>query len=560
MTRFLATCAAALCTPMVSLAQQWTQDQHLLRANPQSNSYFGNAVAIEGNTIAVGAYRENAPGPNSGAVHLFERTADGWELQQQVVPNQTENGSEFGISVALDEDILLVGAWAYDGPETNSGAAFVYVRSGTTWNLQQVLTDPNGQSGDRFGWSVDVCGDLAIVGAPRDDTNFADDGSAVVFQRSGSFWSWLKTLVSVNPEEDGDFGWSVACSGERFVVGAPKEDDMGIDSGAAFVFDCEEPSEHQLFSSTTTAHDNYGWDVDIDGDRVVVGAPFEGSNSDGAVASFVRDAGAGLWLFEARANPGAPTQVRLGQSVALDGERLIAGAPQDDLVGDRGGAVYAFRLESSTWVSDDIDPLPPLCAAEGSSNDRFGCDVGLSDSTCVVGARLHDKALTDEGVAFTFERQAAAFELYGFGDGSGTPCPCSNESEVGREQGCVNSTGVGGVALALGSDSLTTNHLHLEGHNLLPGSAALLFAGNQRVAGGNGLPFGDGLRVAGGQVRRTGLAVPDGCGRASWTPDLSSLPWGPGVRHFQIWYRDPDNSPCGRNFNLTNGVSVTFTP
>ncbi|MDP6764391.1 MAG: lectin-like protein [Planctomycetota bacterium] len=146
------------------------------------------------------------------------------------------------------------------------------------------------------------------------------------------------------------------------------------------------------------------------------------------------------------------------------------------------------------------------------------------------------------------------------GDGSGANCPCGNFGAGG--EGCANSTGAGAVLAGMGSQDAVADDLQFVLSQALPGQPALLFSGMNSVNGGSGVLFGDGLRCAGGSVKRLGVRVPDGSGAAEWGPGLAPMgQWGPGdVRYFQGWYRDPQGSPCGANFNLSNGVEVVFWP
>ena len=149
---------------------------------------------------------------------------------------------------------------------------------------------------------------------------------------------------------------------------------------------------------------------------------------------------------------------------------------------------------------------------------------------------------------------------YCSGDGSGTICPCGNVGSAG--EGCVNSSGSGGVLSNLGTTSASQDNLEFLVDQLLPGQAGLLFAGTTASNGGNGQVFGDGLRCAGGNIKRLGVRVPNASGSASWGPGiLTAQGWGAGeTRFFQVWYRDTTGSPCGGNFNLTNGLEVQILP
>ena len=149
---------------------------------------------------------------------------------------------------------------------------------------------------------------------------------------------------------------------------------------------------------------------------------------------------------------------------------------------------------------------------------------------------------------------------YCSGDGAGTACPCGNFGTTGT--GCANSSGVGAIAEGGGSASVVIDALAIEGSQLLPGKPALLFAGSMQDSGGNGSLFGDGLRCVTGPIQRFDVKFPDAGGLATWNSNLiSSQGWSAGdTRDFQIWYRDPSGSPCGGEFNLSNGLEVVLTP
>ena len=160
--------------------------------------------------------------------------------------------------------------------------------------------------------------------------------------------------------------------------------------------------------------------------------------------------------------------------------------------------------------------------------------------------------------SWTFSSGGGPGTLFCSGDGTGSSCPCANPGVAGT--GCANSSGGGALLLSSGSSSTLADDLGFAASGLLPNQPALLFAGLNAVNGGAGTLFGDGLRCAGGNVVRLGVRVPDANGDAAWGPGLGAAGgWGAGdVRRFQAWYRDPQGSPCGTAFNLSNGVEVSF--
>ena len=146
------------------------------------------------------------------------------------------------------------------------------------------------------------------------------------------------------------------------------------------------------------------------------------------------------------------------------------------------------------------------------------------------------------------------------GDGSGTPCPCGNTGAAGA--GCANSTGQGALLLPIGSVSVAAGDLELTATHLRPFHFGTYLQGNNSLNGGNGVAFGDGLRCAGGSVVRLQQVMAQADGSSFTTIDIATKGGvSPGdTRTYQLWYRDPFFSPCGTNFNLTNGVELTWVP
>ena len=130
-----------------------------------------------------------------------------------------------------------MGAYGDDDGGTNSGSAYVFMRSGTFWSQQVKLTASDATAGDYFGVSVSISGDYAIVGAYRDDGDGSDSGSAYVFMRSDTTWSQQAKLTAFDAAAGDEFGFSVSISGDYAIVGAWCDDDGGTDSGSAYIFE-----------------------------------------------------------------------------------------------------------------------------------------------------------------------------------------------------------------------------------------------------------------------------------------------------------------------------------
>lgn len=251
--------------------------------------------------------------------------------------------------------------------------------------------------------------------------------------------------------------------------------------------------------------------------------------------------------------------------------------------------VNTISRENTKWLGNprDIYLDPPSFAAHSNffgatpANGNSSANPRLVDPANNDFRLQHDSPCRDTGSAailslseFDFvgnprvvgagpDMGAYEFQqgtLYCFGDGGGTPCPCANAGGV--NQGCAHGGGTGATLTSAGQLDVGIDDLVLHGSGLLPGNAALFLQGNNVVMGGAGVPFGDGLRCLGGSVVRLQVRLPNSSGSASTTIGVAAKgAVAPGeTKHYQLWYRDVVASPCGANFNFSNGLTVTWQP
>jgi hypothetical protein len=210
----------------------WTQQAYLKDPSPIASGYFGLSVAIEANRIAVGA-----PG-SAGRAFVFDRTATIWSAGTPLTPTVTlASNDAFGSSVAVSGNTIAVGA---PTAVSDFGAAFIFVNSGTAWTEQATLNASNAGASDQFGFRLDLKGDNLLVGAYAEDSagTQADNsastaGAAYYFRRTGVAWAQLAYVKSPMPATFDYFGADVALSGTTMVCGASGN---SADRGAAFVF------------------------------------------------------------------------------------------------------------------------------------------------------------------------------------------------------------------------------------------------------------------------------------------------------------------------------------
>jgi hypothetical protein len=438
-------------------AAQLAQYAYGKASNTSAYDDFGYSVALSGDTLAVGAIYEDRAAQgvdgnqaddsatNSGAVYVFRRTGMSWQQEAYLKASNTGAGDQFGISVALSGDTLGVGANfeasaargvggnQADNSAANSGAVYVFRRSGTIWQQEAYLKASNTGGGDVFGCRVALSGDTLAVGAVGEasaaqgvggneaDNSATDSGAVYVFRRTGTAWQQEAYVKASNTGTGDRFGYSVALSGDTLAVGAIYEDSsaQGVggsqvdnstgSSGAVYVFQRTGTAWEQeayVKASNTGAGDEFGHSVALSGDTIGVGAYLEdsaaqgvgGNQADnaaldsGAVYVFRRTGTA--WQQEAYLKASnASANDRFGYSVALSGDTLAVGAYGEDSaaqgVGDdqvggsatNSGAVYVFRYAGTAWQQEAY-----VKASNTGAYDRFGRSVALSGDTLAVGA------------------------------------------------------------------------------------------------------------------------------------------------------------------------------
>jgi hypothetical protein len=370
---------------------------------------FGYDVAVDGNTMVAGSFT------TPGRAYVYTRTGTTWTQQAELVPTGDSGFTDFfGSSVAIGGDTIVVGAYQHNAPigpidpgtglptpVFNTGAAYVFTRTGTTWTQQAKLLPADLAEADLFGWSVAVQGDTALVGSFGDDDGGQNSGSAYAFSRSGSAWTQQGKLTAADPSAEDQFGFRVALDGQTAVVGAHKDD---VQKGSAYVFlrtGAAWAQQAELTAADGVAFDQFGYAVDVSGDTIVAGAWFDsdGGSQSGSAYVFVRSAG--VWSPQAKiVAPGAGAGDYFGAAVGIDGNTLLIGAPGDDLVAlvDRG-TVRSFTRVAGAWTFES-----DFVTGDALAGGYFGGALDINGPTAAVGAQLTSGAASESGRAFIFSR------------------------------------------------------------------------------------------------------------------------------------------------------------
>lgn len=319
------------------------------------------------------------------------------------------DGSQFGVSVAAENNTLLVGAWRHDVASTlEGGAAYIFHYDGSLWNeVQQLVSSDNGPY-DLFGFSCDLSGNFLIIGSHGDDntspgtgaSNGPNIGSAFIFEFDGASWIESQKLMASDADEDDNYGYSVAISGNMAVVGSRFSNNIG----AAYVYDYNGIQWNEmtkLVASDVAVSDEFGIPVAMEGNVIIVGAYRDDDNGTNSGSAYIFEFDGANWneTQKLTASDGA-IEDGFGGHLSISGNVFAVSAYQDDDNGVNSGSVYVFSNNGSTWMQTQ-----KLIASDGVSEDRFG-NVFILNNTIAIGA---PGSTTDPRAAYIFEFDGASW-------------------------------------------------------------------------------------------------------------------------------------------------------
>jgi len=410
---------------------QWVQQAML--THPGSFGWlFGEAVDIDGDWAVVGARTGDTNGLDCGTVHVFQRSGTNWSEQAMITPSDGASGDWFGHAVALSWPYLIVGA---DGRSNFAGGAYIFrCNSSNVWEQEAILNDPDAPDADFFGQWVDIDGKYAVVGTDheqngayvyhREGTNWVmagmvedvhprtgpgvgfygdsgclhgeylfvgGDSYAILFQRNGT--GWVKQIRVGNSDWDVS-GTSVAVDPDWLVAGCPSDDSLLGNAGSLHVVSLNDRNRQSELIPTNTVQIRYiGSGLAVDGDMVLVGGRYGGSNDFGYVGVFAYN---GTWwpVFQELIPSDATNSQQFGAAVDLCGQYALIGAPGDDELGEDSGAAYVFTLlftgPGSNWVEQ-----AKLLDTNLGANASLGAAVGTDGDYALVGAPDAGRGVVD---------------------------------------------------------------------------------------------------------------------------------------------------------------------
>ena len=257
----------------------WQEVQKLTASEGDSEDFFGTAVSVSGSYTVIGAWQDEENGTWSGSAYVFERDGTGiWQEVQKLTASDAGVDNVFGSAVSVSGNYAVIGAPGDDDNGNWSGSAYVFERDGSgTWQEVQKITASDGAINDRFGYSVSVSGIYAVIGAYRDDDNGTESGSTYVFERDGTgTWQEVQKLVALDGDADDNFGCSVSVSGDYVVIGANLDEGQVSGSGSSYLFERDGAGTwlavQKLIASDNDNQKNFGSSVSVSGSYIATGA------------------------------------------------------------------------------------------------------------------------------------------------------------------------------------------------------------------------------------------------------------------------------------------------
>jgi hypothetical protein len=370
---------------------------------------FGHSVAISGDTIVIGSYQDNCFfGEDCGSVHVYVQNADTgiYEHKAKLTAEQESAYHYFGYSVSVSGDTILVGNYRYDpAGVSDGGMAYIFEKPLSGWsNMHEtaILTSVDTESFDNFGISVAIDGDIAVVGNSRKScTNGDNCGAVYIFQKTGVTWSDMTQtakLTVLASQANNYFGGSVSINGNTVVVGAHG---VGCSSGqycgSAYVFNNiiaasgSVTEDATLIASDADAYDFFGVSVSISGNNIIVGA-------SGDICSNGNNCGAAYMFNTTSLSVGeneesgkltasdATAESFFGNAVSINDNLVLVGAPRSDCsAGNDCGASYLYSNPIGGW-KDSNKESNKIVASDAAASDRFGSGVAIDNGYIVIGA------------------------------------------------------------------------------------------------------------------------------------------------------------------------------
>ena len=389
-----------------TFAGSWAQQQKLLAPDGAAQDYFGYAVDISENQVIIGGRGDDDSGNDSGSIYIFSRDLDVWTFNFKGTANDMIDDPSldlFGSHVALDGMNALIGSYGDDDQGVSAGSVRFYRFDGNSWVDQGKFYSSDIAQQDFFGFRVALSGNTALVSSYGDD-DFGDfSGAVYVFERIGGVWVQVQKLISSDAAPFDDFGYSLAIDGDYAVISSYLDDDFGNFSGSAYTFKRTAGiwiQTQKLLPNAGAANQQFGFDVDIHGTQIVIGARNDGTSVSFGGAAYIYERTGETWAQTAKIKPNDNSANKVfGSSVSISQGIVLVGALGDNAGESNSGAAYVFEKVAGNWTQKAKLKPDTIIAGE-----YFGYSVDNVGKKLLIGAyRGKNASNVASGSAFIFD-------------------------------------------------------------------------------------------------------------------------------------------------------------
>lgn len=366
---------------------EWLQTAKIYADDETRNDYFGSSVSLSNNRALIGAYGNDDQGSKSGSAYIFDYDGVSWTQTSKLIPDDGEAYDYFGRAVSLIENRAIIGSPGDDTSDIDTGSVYIFEFDNTNWSQTSKITAVDRGPYNNFGTSVSLSDDKVLIGATGNQINNIKSGAAYIYEFNGSNWNFVTKLFSNNLSYNGEFGSSVSYSNGRAIVGAKgfNTNTNTYNQGAVFLFEFNGTHWYQkqmLIANDMGSYDQFGAAVDISGDRIFIGAPRKDDIAYNSGVGYMFEYDGNQWIQSQQLSPDAdPSGNNFGYSVSVYGTRLLVGMPRDSDNGNESGSAYIYELVDNNWSL-----MGKILPQDGTNGDLFGSSVSLQSDRAIIGA------------------------------------------------------------------------------------------------------------------------------------------------------------------------------
>lgn len=327
---------------------EWVQQAKLVASDGAAEDQFGISVDMDGDYIVVGAYLDDDGGDKSGAAYVFKLENGNWIQQAKLTASDAGAEDRFGYAVAISGDIIAIGAYYNNSKAYHAGSAYIFRRGGNTWSQETKLTASDGAEGDMFGMGLDLENNIIAISAKYHDAMGSSSGAVYAYTYSGMVWQERAKVTPLDGEADDNFGSSVCLVSHDLIIGAIKDDDQDADAGAVYHYrqsslDWNLLNKH--IPSGLQSVDWFGGSVSADVNHLIVSASMDDDQGDKSGSCYIYEK-EGYCYYEIAKVTASNTVTgdRFGYRVGVSGDYVVASAPYTDLNGEDSGSIYVYHL------------------------------------------------------------------------------------------------------------------------------------------------------------------------------------------------------------------------